>query len=274
LLRFHLSGDHLLAREIEGKSASDLPFSSLTKLNQDEHLKRWAEDLTTGPSSQYIKEWKAYDTDVSGLQDDIAQVKLSVTSREEGNAAQHVVIWDLVSVAGEWKIAGWERFNKNKGKRTAAYAASSQGLTKVRLDNGSVVMEREAEALEHLEETQPEMRERIDSLYATMTDLDLTRESNQARDELVEIGKPVIPVLLTGLFETRLDTEEESIKANIVVVALRRITGKNMGYQPMALAGGKNTEEYRMSAVRQWFAWWFRFGPKFVKKHEPKPEDE
>ena len=270
LLGSHLAGDQLLAAEKEGLSAADQPFSSLTKSNQKEHIDRWVEDLITGESSSYIKQWKPYDSDVVQLGKGTAKVHLSVSARESGNASQHTVIWDLVQVDGEWKLAGWSKLMAQKGQRDQSYAVSSAGLAKVELEDGSVVVEREAEALQHLSDSSPELRERIDSLYATMVDLDLTRESNAARDELIAIGKPAIPKLLTGLFETRLDTEDQSIKANIIVVALRNITGKNFGYQPMALSGQKDSEEYRMSAVRQWFAWWYRFGPKFTLKREGK----
>lgn len=270
LLGSLLAGDQLLAAEKEGVTADDRPFSSLSKANQKLHIERWVEDLTTGESSAYIKLWKPYDSEVVQLGNGTAEVQLSVSSRETGNASQHTVIWRLVQVQGAWKLAGWEERKPVSGQRDQSYAVSSAGVSKVQLEDGSVVVEREAEALEHLTDSSPELRERIDRLYATMVDLDLTRESNAARDELIEIGKPAIPTLLTGLFETRLDSQDESIKANIIVVALRNITGKNFGYQPMALAGQKDSEEYRLSAVRQWFAWWYRFGPKFSVKREGK----
>ncbi len=269
-LRYRLAGDELLAKEKEGYSVEDQPFSRLTKANQKTNLDRWVEDLTTGPSSAYIKNWKPYDSEVTQLNDKTAHIELSVSSRDADDTSQQLVLWDLVKHDGEWKIAGWERYKAEKGIRTDSYAVSSNGVEKVELSDGSIVVEREAEALPHLADTPPELRERIDKLYATMTDLDLTRESNKAREELIAIGKPAIPTLLTGLFETKLDTQDESIKANIIAVALRRITGRNMGYQPMALAGEKNSEEHRMSAVRQWFAWWYRYGPLWSQKRATK----
>ena len=73
-----------------------------------------------------------------------------------------------------------------------------------------------------------------------------------------QIGKPAIPILLNGMFDTRLETEEDAIRVNIMVTALREITGVSKGYEPQVLVGSSagTTEERRQSAIRQWFAWW------------------
>ena len=122
--------------------------------------------------------------------------------------------------------------------------------------------------LEHLADTPPELRDRIDQLVATMVDLDLTKEAASAQHELVDIGKPALPILLTGLFETPLDSEENAIRCNLVVQTLRRITGHSFGYSPQLLEGSSvgTTEERRRSGIRQWFAWWHRNQDEFEEK--------
>ena len=96
--------------------------------------------------------------------------------------------------------------------------------------------------------------------------MDLTREATAARNELVEIGRPAIPPLLTKLYEIPLETEEQSIQVNQVVVALREITGQEHGYRPREFLGAATgtTRERRESAIKQWFAWWWRNQKKFT----------
>jgi hypothetical protein len=130
------------------------------------------------------------------------------------------------------------------------------------------VFERTPEPLEHLEDTPPDVRARIDALYATMIDLDLTKEGTRAQAELIEIGRPAIPILLTGLYEIPLETEDQAKQVNLIVIGLRSITGQYMGFKPMMMEGSGvgTTEERRQSAIKQWFAWWWRKQDKFTEK--------
>jgi hypothetical protein len=102
---------------------------------------------------------------------------------------------------------------------------------------------------------------------ATMLDLELTKESSRAQRELVDIGRPAIPILLTKFYETPVDTEENRIRCNLIDQALQRITGQQFGYAPGesgSVAG--TTEERRDSSIRQWFAWWYKNQNKFTAK--------
>jgi hypothetical protein len=111
------------------------------------------------------------------------------------------------------------------------------------------------------------LRTKIDELVATSLDLDLTKESSRAQRELVTLGRPAIPILLTKLYETPADTEENRIRCNIVDQTLQRITGQAFGYAPGesgSVAG--TTEERRQSSIKQWFAWWYENQRKFTEK--------
>jgi len=58
----------------------------------------------------------------------------------------------------------------------------------------------------------------------------------------------------------------------MVVMALREISGQYHGYAPMDEGGALGTtEERRLSAVKQWFAWWYRKAKRFdgpPEKHD------
>ncbi len=101
-----------------------------------------------------------------------------------------------------------------------------------------------------------------------MIDLDLTKEASRAQTEMERIGRPAIPILLTGMYEIPLDTEDHSIQVNIIVQTLRSITGQYFGYKPQELVGSGlgTSKERRDSSIKQWFAWWYRKKDKFTEK--------
>ena len=223
--------------------------------------------LDTGETGT-VAGWSPYDGELVKNWESSATVKLSATPHG-GGTAKRVIQWELVRVDDEWRAIRWEEWLSEAEKQRV-----SRGVEVVTLSDGSVVVEREPEALEHLEDTPQEVRDRIDELLVTMLDLELTTQASKASRELIEIGKPAIPALLTHLFENKLYNEEDSIRANIAVVALREITDKSFGYQPQALVGSAlgTTEERRMSSVRQWFAWWHRKGEAFTGLPEMEEE--
>ena len=244
-------------------------FALLAGPEREEHLFRYAEDLIKGESKALVADWEPFDGEVIEEDDTSATVHLQVYARAEGDVTKRWVEWKVVKTKGRWKVWSWERWISPAEQKDLLRAKRrNKGYEKVTLSDGSKVLERVPEPLPHLDDTPPELRAEIDQLYATMIDLELTKESTRARARLQEIGRPAIPILLTGLYEIPLDTEPQSIQVNMIAVALRKITGQYFGYKPQELVGsGTGTSaERRESAIRQWFAWWHRNEKKFIEK--------
>lgn len=232
------------------------------------------EFLLNDESENALRLWNPVDGQVLDEDEDALELhvqvdKLDVSDGLESRTMAFVLVRDPKQ-EGAYRVAGWERFITAEEERAVARAPKS--YAKVELSDGSKVYEAQPRALEHLEDTPPELRAEIDQAYATMIDLDLTREATQARQRLVEIGKPAIPVLLTGLYEIPLDTMDQAIQVNQICRALRDITGEYHGYEPMELAGSTvgTTRERRESSIKQWFAWWERKGRGFEAREEPE----
>src|SRR5262249_24483361 len=79
------------------------------------------------------------------------------------------------------------------------------------------------QALGYLPGTSEEQQTEIKDLIGTLTNLDLTRESDRARDRLIEIGEPAVPRLLTRMQELKLDDEQEIIVGSLINKTLSRI---------------------------------------------------
>ncbi|MFT5284140.1 MAG: putative Zn finger-like uncharacterized protein [Planctomycetota bacterium] len=245
-------------------------WSDLDEAGQAERIILALDSLIDRTETGTVADWVPYDGSVFKIEGDIAIVQVSA-SPGDGGTTKRVVEWTLVRDGESWKAYSWIEWLTEAEKRRRA-----RGFEVVKLSDGSVVAEREPEPLEHLEDTPPELRERIDQLMVTLLDLNLTTKSAKASAEISEIGKPAIPALLTHLFENKLSSDDDSVRANIAVVALRDITDQFFGYQPMAFVGSAmgTTEERRISAVRQWFAWWYRKGEAFTGIPEDEDEDE
>jgi predicted Zn finger-like uncharacterized protein len=232
------------------------------------YLFNLAESFFEGETKELVADWEPNDGQVIEETDDDATVRVAVISRE-GTGERRFVEWRLAKIGSRWKAYSWQRWLSPAEQQAARVRQSrDRGYEKVTLSDGSKVLEREPEPLGHLDDTPPELRTRIDKLYATMIDLNLTKEASAASRELIAIGRPAIPILLTGLYEIPLDTEAQSIQVNMIVVALRRITGQYFGYEPQELVGSGTgtTKERRESSIKQWFAWWYRNQSKFEEK--------
>ncbi|MCZ6596157.1 MAG: hypothetical protein O7B99_00805 [Planctomycetota bacterium] len=252
----------------EGQEAPDEgEFVLMAADEKQAFLDTFAIDMIEGKGKDLVADWKPYNGLVLDESDYDAIVRLEVQPWEPGSIEKRWVQWHLARENGRWKAYRWERWI-SPDEQKVARKKRSKGFEVVTLSDGSVVLEREAEPLGHLPDTPQELRDRIDSLYATMIDLDLTTEAADARTELTQIGRPAIPILLTGLYETPLDSMDQAIQVNMMVIALRDITGKGFGYKPQAAIGsGTGTsEERRQSAIKQWFAWWYRNQDKFEEK--------
>ena len=254
----------------DGDGVAGMSFASLSATQRDTLLAAYADELLEGASRELVGDWKPYDGEVTDLAYELATVRLYLTPRDEDAGVERRTIdWKLSRDGdGPWRAYSWKRWLSPR--ELAAERVANRGYEKVTLSDGSKVLEREPEPLEHLATTPDDVRATIDRLYATMIDLDLTREGIHARDEITLIGRPAIPILLTGLYKTPLDTEDNAIIANIIVMALRDITDQYFGYKPQLLVGSAagTTEERRQSAIKQWFAWWHLNKRKFQEKEE------
>ena len=243
-------------------------WDARTAEEREEIVEAALASLLTPGADGSVADWEPYDGEVVSRENGVALVRLSATPRG-GGAEKRTIEWHLVRHGeDDWRAASWTEWLTDVERRRL-----ERGYDVVELSDGSVVAEREPEPLEHLEDTPAELRERIDELLVTALDLDLTVEAARAKNELVEIGRPAIPILLTHLWENRLEDRDDGIRANIAVTALRSITGEFFGYQPQTLVGSSlgTTEERRQSSIRQWFAWWYRSADTFTG---PPSDDE
>jgi len=263
-LRIGLDAEEIWVRSRLRAGEEATGFASLSREEREAVLDDAVESLTSGADKELVADWEPFDGTLIGEADTECLVHLDVRGRDPAMAtANRSVAWSLVLRGERWKAASWER-NVRPGE-IKRRSGGLRGVEKVTLSDGSVVLERDPEPLGPLPGTPPEVVSRIEKLYATMIDLDLTREGAQAKRDLVAIGKPSIPRLLTGLYQIPLDTEPHAIQINMIVQALRETTAQNFGFKPMVLIGSAvgTTAERRESAIRQWFAWWYRNQNKF-----------
>jgi hypothetical protein len=232
--------------------------------------------LTEGADENLVALWKPFDGQVLAEDDETASVRVKVQGRSaESSLETRQMDFQLArdaSSGGRWKIRAWERW-LSPAELAAMRSAKAKQVKKVTLSDGSVVFESEPRALAHLDDTPAELRETIDELYARLIDFELRPTENAAaKRELEAIGRPAIPILLTGLFEIPLETDEQAMKVNLINQCLEEITGYYTGWKPMVAEGSGvgTTDERRESAIKQWFAWWFRRGHRFEEKKEQK----
>ena len=238
-------------------------FEALPPHERVDAQDRWVRELIEGQDKELVADWLAYDGTVAHQDDEEALVRVAVRPRA-GGIENRWVEWRLAKEAGRYKAWSWARWLSPDEEKAAK---RKKGYEVVTLSDGSVVHERPPEALPHLDDTPPELRTRIDTLVATMLDLELTKEATRARRELVEIGRPAIPILLTRFFETPADTEEHRIQCGLIDQALQSITGQQFGYAPgEAGTAAGTTEERRQSSIKQWFAWWHKNQKRFEEK--------
>ncbi len=123
-----------------------------------------------------------------------------------------------------------------------------------------------------LADTPPELTEKIEANVAIVMDLSKTSEAVDARNELLRIGKPAIPHLLSAIARKGVDTPDAMMVVNQLVITLRDLTGKRFGFAPqMGLAtSGESEEDTKTRALKKWFGWWRTYGDKFVPPEQPE----
>lgn len=246
-------------------------YALLPAPEREAFVRAVADRLIQGADKELVADWEPVDGEVINKTDSEATVRVAVASRAKPEDKRKVE-WKLALVDGRWKAWAWKRWLTPEEELAANKPPppSSRGMKQVVLSDGSRVLEREPEPLGHLDTTSPELRARIDQLYANLIDLNLTSEALQAARELEKIGKPAVPILLTGLYEIPLDTMEQGIQVNLIDQVLRGISGRSFGYTPQEIvASGSNANnEHRRSAIKQWFAWWYANQNTFEQERE------
>lgn len=259
-LTVRLSGADLWAAK---RGEDDPMWDEFDKLEQNAKLELFVDELVDASNSKGVANWTPYNGSILSEDMGVITVRLQCTPAE-GGIEKRDFEWQLRQEGERFKVLSWSRFEEpvksEKGSPT-----SLKGVEKVALSDGSVVIERTPEPLAHLDSTSPELRAEIDSLYAKIIDLSLTKEMSQAKLRLQEIGKPAMPRLLTGLYEIPLDDIDNARRVQNIVSVMRKITGQYFGFEPLTLVGSAmgTTEERRASSIKQWFAWWYRNGEAF-----------
>jgi hypothetical protein len=162
---------------------------------------------------------------------------------------------DLLQVAPQWLIVEVRADPiVSPGEAAARAAEQRRAGRKKRSLLGPI------ETVDLTLDTDAELRSRMERLADKAVDLSLGRAASAARRELVEIGKPAIPVFLNMMVgRDKLETPEERQVVNIAVQGLRDITLLDMGYAPGAAVGGMVAEESMAgsrAAMQRWFGWW------------------
>jgi predicted Zn finger-like uncharacterized protein len=251
--------------------APEVPWSELGNDGQAEFRRVRVESLLASEDDNdlLVSAWKPFDGEVVDSTDEgLVTVRLQVQPRDpEAGVEARTIEWLLIDEDDRWRPFSWSRWI-SPAEQKAKRIARSKITQKKTLSDGSIVIEAALQPLEHLEDTPPELRDRIDTLYATMIDLSISpKDADRARAEIIAIGRAALPKLLTGFYEIPLSNEDEAIQVNIIVQALRDITGQYFGYKPQVSEGsGTGTSaERRDSALKQWFGWWHRKGERFTE---------
>lgn len=125
-------------------------------------------------------------------------------------------------------------------------------------------------------------RSDIDKLCNKTLDQRNPRDSDLARNQLMEKGRIVIPGILNALVPLdHTEDRNQIMGAWQLVQILREITGKSFGYAPLSSGMGfgqggmtRATPEERVKAIRRWFGWWTVDAPKWDGKKYSGKEPE
>ncbi|MEE2885883.1 MAG: hypothetical protein VX951_00495 [Planctomycetota bacterium] len=139
------------------------------------------------------------------------------------------------------------------------------------------VEEAELVPLPHHKDTSPEDRKTIDDLIGVVLDLNVSGIlRNRATETLIEFGKASVPRLLSKMYELhKMKTPEDVMTVNLLCRTLRLTTGWRFGFNPRDHKGSNlgGTDAERVSALKQWYAWWARYYDRDDWKLEDSDEE-
>ena len=247
-------------------------WSDLTQGERAEFIASVIKDLTSGAGKELVADWKPYNGKVVDETDFECTVEVSVQpSGPSDSTAQRTILWKLIREGkSKYRAFSWERFY-NPSELAELARQKRKTIQKKTLVDGSIVIEGEPRIVEHYEDTSAEVRDQIDLLFATLIDHELSGpENGRAGTALVEIGKPAIPALLTGLYQIPLKSIEQAIQLNQINQVLSDITGHYTTYNPMRHLDGDAAliDELNLSGIKQWFGWFATKGRRFIVNTE------
>ena len=232
------------------------------------------EELAHGEAGALVRDWEPFDGWIESIDGDARVVRVRVTHREDESLADRHIEWHIARTDERWKAFNWERWispdeqDALDSEARAADRAARPKVVRKTLTDGSKVIEGKVRAIAYMDETPEADRELIDGLLTRLIDLeaDDPRDWSDAKEELVTLGKPVIPPLLTFIAETPHEDHDAGSQLMRVNQTLMDITGHFTSFKPHVTLGA--TEERQESGLKQWFGWYDR---KF-KRFEGAPE--
>lgn len=197
-------------------------------------------------------------------------VTLKFPFKENRNIGMAIVKADVRDGASGWMIHDWELVSfykdrkpkgpmrkKHKTLKTPKYETITLKGKEVKSNQGEIV------PMDHLEDTPPELRKRIDDLIAQVfTESDSPKASVLAAKDLEEIGKPAIPRILHAMYERPCKTQFEREACGMLVKAYNNMVGTGVAWffddDPTSVFGA--TDEDRKKLIRALFGnWWFHY---------------
>ncbi len=247
---------------------AELPaWSEMTTGDRDAIAQEMVTLFTKGEGDFALVRWLPFEGAVELEGDEESLVRIKVRGREQANMAETISLdWRLAKAKdGKWKPFAWERYYSAAEKRGSSGLAA-KGVERVKLEDGGFIYQAEARPLPHLDDTPAELRSRIDGAVARFLDFNARpRERTLARDELIAIGKPALPILLTQMYEIKIVDDETLAKIANVHSVLRDITGyQNASFSVTSFS--PESDKLREMAVKAWFAWYLRKGERFEER--------
>jgi predicted Zn finger-like uncharacterized protein len=221
-------------------------------------------------------------TDEKMVEDKKGTVRLSLSPRDSKihrDSAEVLVSYEWDSDDQRFKVYGWrvvtmasedlllEKIdNKNPRKKHIAHTEIGKVESRDIIFGGKKHQIEEAELvpLTHLETTSEEDRKTIDALIAKLIDINASGiHFNRADLALQKFGKAAVPRILNKMYETKMKTQDDVLVVNRLCRFLRHLTGERKGFNPAINTLGDAdvgaSEKERVSALKQWYAWWGRY---------------
>lgn len=262
-----LQGQIFLARLAEERrtrpgNESQPAFAELSALQRDDLLNATVDGLIRGQDDLAMSKWRPYDGKVLAEGDTEAEVRIEVAGRAGDLQTENRTFdWKLaLDKDGKWKAYAWTRYLSPEEKRAARFSANKE-ITKVAVEGG-VMYQADPRPLPHLDSTPPAQRTLIDGLVEKLLDNNLrAKERTKVVNELKELGKPALPILLTKMYEIQIVDDRSLGQVTSLHNMLKDITGRDPGFSPLGV--GPDSEKKRDMAIRSWFAWYLRAGERF-----------
>ncbi len=179
-------------------------------------------------------------------------------------------------VDGAWKVEGWKVIDipmsvrdqikrrpyrkKHKTLKKPKYETVKIKDKKIKTYQGKIVR------MDHLDDTPPELRKKIDKLIALVfTPSDDPGQAGRAVTELQDLGKPAVPRIMNALYEHQCKTQVEREAFNMLVKTYNNIVGSRISFLPdtdvTSTFGG--TDEDRKKLIKAVFGnWYFHYHQK------------